>query len=321
MNDPFFIVGASRSGTTLLRMMLTSHSRLSIPPETWYLIPLRDELPHDRPLQAQEIDRAVAIMTGHRFWAGLKLDVIEFRRRVAALQAPFLRDVVEVVYGWYLEKEGKARWGDKTPIYVSVVPELAQMFPDARFIHLIRDGRDVGKSSQGHRWRGPFLHANLDEWIKTVDYDASWTAPELRARILRVHYEQLVLEPEVTLRELCRFLGEEFEPQMLSWQDKVDERIPAREVPIHSKLKRKTESGDVCRWKREMTRWEIFSAEAFMGKHLTRVGYERAYSSPLWAPAFAATRLYCRTLLPAGHFCKRAFRFVKRRVRPRERCA
>jgi len=317
-NAPFFIVGSGRSGSTLLRMMLCCHSRLAIPPETWYLLALLERLSIDRPLSAAELEVAEATITQEYRWPDLKLDAQEFRRRLGQLTAPYLRDVVEVIYRWHLEAEGKARWGDKTPIYVEIVPQLARMFPGSRFIHLVRDGRDVARSHQTAGWYGPWLHDNTREWTRALECHRRWAQTDaLRERILQVHYEDLVLDTEGTLRRICHFIGEKFEPAMLSWQEKVDEQVPERERHIHVKLKRRIDTGGVARWKGEMSARELLVAEAFMGEHLSYAGYERAYRGPLWAPAFMATRLYCRTVLPAVQLQLRAARFLRRRLAPR----
>jgi Sulfotransferase family len=314
---PFFIVGSGRSGSTLLRLMLCSHSRLAIPPETWYLLPLLQRFGSDVVLNAAEVESAVAIITQHYRWPDQNLDAQEFRRGVSQLTAPRLRDVVEIVYRWHAQAAGKTRWGDKTPLYIEILPQLATMFPDCRFIHLVRDGRDVAKSHQAAGWYGPWLHDNTREWTQALDCARRWAASDLRGRILQVRYEQLILDTEATLRRICQFIGEEFEPQMLSWQQQVDEQVPERERRIHTKLKRRFGSDDVARWKREMSDRELFVAEAFMGAHLARVGYERRYPGALWAPAFALTRLYCRTVLPAVAMQMRAVRFLRRRLIPR----
>lgn len=311
---PFFIVGCGRSGSTLLRMMLASHSRLAIPPETWYLIPLVEQLSTDRPLATDEIERAVSIMTSHYRWPDLNLDAADLRRSVAELRQPSLRDVVEVVYQRHLQAEGKVRWGDKTPVYISIVPQLAKMFPGARFIHLVRDGRDVAKSFQAQGWPSRWLHEGTGEWVAALDSTERWMASALREQILEVRYEDLVLDTETTLRETCRFLDEQFEPQMLSWEEKVDEQVPSRERHIHTKLKRKADATDVARWKREMTAREVLVAEAFMGAHLARARYERRFAGRLWTPIFALTRVYCLWALPAVGFSFRALRFARNRT-------
>jgi Sulfotransferase family len=311
---PFFIVGSGRSGSTLLRVMLCSHSRLTIPPETGYLLPLLERFSIDRPLDTAEIERAVSIMIHHYRWPDMKLDAQEFRRVLGQVPTPYLRDVVEVVYRWHMEAEGKSRWGDKTPGYIEIVPELARIFPNSRFIHLVRDGRDVAKSFQATGWGGPWLHDNTREWTRALECYRRWAASDLRERILQVRYEDLMLDMEATLQQICQFIGEEFEPQMLSWERMVDEQVPARERHIHTKLKRRIGSDGVARWKCEMTARELFIAEAFMGPHLTRVGYERRYPSPFWVPAFALIRLCCRTVLPAVDLQTRGMNFLRKRL-------
>jgi Sulfotransferase family len=313
---PFFIVGSGRCGSTLLRVMLASHSRLTIPPETWYLIPLVKRFSVDRLLNADEVESAVAIITSDYRWPDMKLDAQEFRREVSRLTEPYIRDLVEVVYRWHMHAEGKVRWGDKTPVYIEIVPELARMFPNSRFIHLIRDGHDVAKSFLDTGWGGRWLHDKTREWTKALEYQRRWARSEFRDRILDVRYEDFVLDMEATLRKICRFIGEEFEPQMLSWEGKVDDQVPAREQVRHTKLKQRVGPEGLARWKREMSARQTFVCEAFMGSHLARLGYERRYSAPFWAPAFALTRLYCRTVLPAVEFHIRAVGFLRRRLPP-----
>lgn len=312
---PFFIVGSSRSGSTLLRLMLTSHSRIAIPPETWYLIALLEKLPFDRPLRESEIGAAISMMTSHYTWPDLGLEAAEFRRRAAESSAVRLRDLVEMVYRWHMQVQGKSRWGDKTPAYIGIVPALAAMFGDAKFIHLIRDGRDVTKSFQRQGWGGPWMHGCAMEWLRAVELDRKLGKTALNARILRVHYEDLVLQPQATLRGICAFIDERFEDRMLLWRARVDEAVPDREKRFHSSLRRDMRQSDVGRWKREMTRREIFVAEALIGAQLSHFGYERRYRSKLWSPLFAATRTCCRRVLPLVALQRRVCGFVVRRLR------
>lgn len=311
---PFFIIGSSRSGSTLLRLMLASHSRIAIPSETWYLIALLEEFPGDRPLRKNEIGAAISMMTNHYTWPDMGLDATEFRHRVANLRGVRLRDLVEVVYQWHMEVEGKSRWGDKTPAYIEIVPALAAMFGNAKFIHLIRDGRDVAKSFQRQGWHGPWMHGYAREWLRAMELDRKLGKTQLNERILRVRYEDLVLHPEATLRTICAFIDERFEDPMLRWRGKAAEAIPDREKRLHSSLGREMTPSDVGRWKREMTSREVFVAEALIGTQLSRFGYERRYRSKLWSPLFAATRIYCRTVLPVVELQCRVSGFVGRRL-------
>jgi hypothetical protein len=280
-----------------------------------YLVPLTKQFSIDRPLDAREIEQAVSMITGHWRWPDLGFDAEDFRRRVSRLRQPYLSDVAEVVYRWYLEVQRKPRWGDKTPVYIEIVPQLARMFPSSRFIHLVRDGRDVAMSFRKLGWvESRWFHDNTVEWTRALEWHRRWSRSELGDRILQVRYEDLVLETEATVRAICRFLGEEFEVPMLSWERMVDEQLPAREHRFHTKLKQKVGEEGVARWKREMSASETFVCEAFMGAQLREQGYELRFQGPLWAPALAATRMYCRTVLPAVDFQSRAARFFRRRL-------
>jgi len=314
MNEPFFIIGSGRSGTTLLRMILASHSRISVPPETWYLLRMGELLDADRPLTRDEANRVVKIMTGHYRWPDMKIDAGSFAAKVADLNKPYLRDIVELVYLEHLKREGKQRWGDKTPGYFEIVPQLTKLFPGAKFIHFTRDGRDVAKSFQALRWSGSRLHDNAKEWLDAMNANAKWQKSEFAPQIFQARYEDLVLNTEETTRRLCAFLGEEFEPQMLAWQDNVDNLMPAREAHIHRSLKESPDAKFIFRWKTEMTTREMLISEAFMGKHLATLGYERRFNSPSWQPVFAAVRMYCRAILPIVDFPQRAVRLVAEKM-------
>ena len=311
---PFFIVGSSRSGSTLLRLMLASHSRIAIPSETWYLTTLVERFPFDRLLRENEINQAISVMTSHYTWPDMGIDAAEMRCRVDRLSEVRLRDLVEIVYRWHMEVGGKSRWGDKTPAYIEIVPPLAAMFGNAKFIHLIRDGRDVAKSFQRQGWHGPWMHGYTREWLRAVELDMKLSKTPLNGRILRVLYEDLVLDPEATLRRVCAFIDERFEAQMLRWHGKADNAIPLRDKQFHSGLGRDISPSDAGRWKREMTSREIFVAEALIGTQLSHFGYERLYRSRLWSPLLAITRIYCRNVLPVVGLQRRVFGLIGRRL-------
>jgi Sulfotransferase domain len=138
---------------------------------------------------------------------------------------------------------------------------------------------------------------------------------ELREQILLIYYEDLVREPGKTLRKICHFIGEPFEPQMLSWQDTVDAQVSAREHLVHNKLKLQIGVEGVARWKRELSARSTFFCEAFMATHLKRLGYELRYSGLLWAAAFALIRIVTPLLLPPYDWTLRTGRWFAARIR------
>ena len=152
-----FIVGSPRSGTTLLRLMLDAHPLLTIPPETHFL-PAVLELTGAGEALRQAFLRC--IVDGPR-WNDFHLSEETFERRLQAIEPFDLTHGLHAFYRMYGERQQKPRWGDKTPGYVLHLRRIAGVLPTARFIHLIRDGRDVAASLRklwwgpGRRHRGP----------------------------------------------------------------------------------------------------------------------------------------------------------------------
>ena len=136
-HEPFpFVVGMNRSGTTLLRMMLDAHSDLTIPPETHFVPDM---------IKAAKADDAtpesvLAAMKEHREWGDFEISDEEMLGRFRSLRKLKAGPAVRSFYDIYSERQGKPRWGDKTPIYVKNMRRIESVLPEARFIHVIRDG-------------------------------------------------------------------------------------------------------------------------------------------------------------------------------------
>ncbi len=312
---PFFIVGSGRSGTTLLRLILDDHTRLAVPPESWFLLPLVEHLPLTDELTPAQVDEAVRLVTEHYRWPDLEIDDEWFALHVRALERPTIRTIADLVFNTLRDRSGSPRWGDKTPRYVSIVPEIARLYPESQFIHLVRDGRDVVLSMWLRRWFGRWLVWNLDEWRDAMDHmerNRSVLPPE---RLLEVRYEELVLDTESTVRAICDFLGEPYEPAMLQWEDHIDDRIPGREMHIHQKLRRRPQPDDVARYTRELNAVQAFMLEAHLGERLRRQGYEARFVSRLWRGPFWLARVAARLGLPVADVLVRAPGALWRRVK------
>lgn len=289
-DPPFFIVGCSRSGTTLLRLILAGHSRLCIPPETVFLIPLVRSLPLDRPLSRDERRHALAIIMEHPRWPDQGIPGERFRDAILRLPQVWLRDVVDAVYRGETERTGKPRWGDKTPYYIEIVPELVRLYPDARFINLIRDGRDVAISYKAAGFHERWYEGEAYDWVRAVRLAETYHASPIGSRILDLRYEHFVTDVTAAVQEVCAFLGETFEPAMLDWTGRIDTSLPEREHWMHGSLRRKPRDDDIARWKRELNVLEIVALEAFLGDCLARTGYELRFKGVAWKPALWLTR-------------------------------
>lgn len=160
------IVGTGRCGTTLLRLMLDAHPDLAISPETHFI-------PHVAAARAGSPNPAVTFIkavVGSRTWGDLHLDSQALGEAVRRLEPFTVGEALRLIYRLYAACFGKARWGDKTPIYFSQMSLIHRLLPEARFVHIIRDGRDVALSHSG-LWFGPRLEEDPATWWTSAGQD------------------------------------------------------------------------------------------------------------------------------------------------------
>lgn len=282
-----FIVGVGRSGTTMLRLMLDAHPDLAIPPETHFVPELIDAIE-----SGATPEQAVATMTAVRQWGDLHTDpddVVARWRRLASFETgPALR----AFYEMYAERQGKPRYGEKTPAYVKNMVKIEAAMPEARFIHVIRDGRDVA----------------LSRWKRTLgDKDpapASQVAETWQRRIRRaqrhgrkvghymeLRYEDLVTDTEPNLRRIAGFLELPWDPVMLTYHEHAAERMAemARDLPAtdgkptrpgeermqaHAMTQKPPDPSAMYRWKEKMSPGDVAAFDGAAGELLADLGYE-----------------------------------------------
>jgi Sulfotransferase family len=306
---PFFIVGSSRSGTTLLRLMLAGHSRLHIPPETWFIEPLVAQFPLADALSPNDLQLALNVMTRHRRWPDMEISADELERQASNLVSPKLADIINIVYRHHLHGAGKLRIGDKTPRYVRIVPKLCALYPGAKFIHLIRDGRDVAISFIDAKFNGRPYHGKKFEWTQAVQKGLSYRNSSYAHQIMEVRYEELVTNLRPTVRKICAFLGENFEPQLLEWTDRTY-LVPAREKRIHMKLDKPLQGNPVAVWRRKLSVFECFVFEACLHRELLRLGYELRFDGVAWRALLKGASWAFYVMAP---LLNRGIPFLKRR--------
>ena len=270
---PVVILGVSRSGTTLLKEMLDGHSELAIPSESYFIPQLWDrhgDQP-DRGAFLADLGRLARI----KEW-GLTPELISERMPAE----PGFAEAVQAVYRAYAALHGKPRFGDKTPSYMQRLELLERSFPAARYVHLIRDGRDAGLSFISMRRRPRFnwarprgLAAFAAQWRREVRGARSFGRGLTEGRYLEVRFEDLVTEPEATLRVICSFLELAFEEAMLSYH----ERFSASQPVDHATLAQPPDP-DARRWREQMPDRDQRRFEAAAGDLLAELGYERRYA-------------------------------------------
>lgn len=280
---PFFVIGAPRSGTTMLRMMLNRHPELAIPPESHFLVPLMRQLPRQGILNTDQVRSAVGIIAHCPRFLSWKTTAEELRAAAMRLSTPTLQAVVDEAFQLETGHTGRPRWGDKTPLYASYVRELDQLFPQAQFIHIVRDGRDVSLSLKNLAWSGWTEYERARFWARVVEKAEASGAQIGSSRYLRVFYEDLVLDPEVSIGRLCSFLDIPFSRDMLSFHEDALSHItaPERKTGVHDKLARPPRKTDVARWRKESTPLSILLFEANAGRTMDLLGIPRHFSGAL----------------------------------------
>jgi hypothetical protein len=269
-NAPIFIVGSGRSGTSLLRDMLCAHPDIAIPGESNFMPTFYGA--YGDPAGPDEARRLAArILNLHwvKKW-NLPLTPDDFAadRSFAA--------VVPRLYRCHATREGKARWGDKTPAYVSHIPLLAELFPGARFLHIVRDGRDVAMSFVRH-YAGPRnVHTAAEHWLRSVEEGRRAGEVLGPAAYLEIRYESLVSDPETVLRGVCAFLDAQYHEAMAN-----PPRRPSRNAPgvFASRTHHRVSSTRVVaenqgKWKDGLTRRQRVIFESVAQTGLRALGYE-----------------------------------------------
>ena len=279
---PIFIVGHPRSGTTLLRFLLSSHPRIHIPEETGFLPFLAKDREIEAELSLARVQQIVErIGRLNRLWQGLVTDVPAF---YAALPEPKLRFVLDALYRRQIAEHGAARWGDKTPVYVRYMPTLDQIFPSAQFVHMIRDGRDAALSAR-EKWPDRRRYMDhyylLKNWVRNVDAGQKAGRDLGPDRYLEVRYERLVQDPQPVLEEICSFLGETFQPAMLDHVQLARRIGPGPQG--HVEVLQPISTASVGRWKTDLSPFDQKMADRLAGPTLLVLGYELAESGPLSA--------------------------------------
>jgi LPS sulfotransferase NodH len=324
MERPIFVIGHQRSGTTLLQSLLGAHSRIAAPPELYFIYRVAHhaeyfgELTDDGNLRRalrEALDAPLDILAA----CGWEFDTLLERAR----QGPrTYRGLFEALMGDFAERQGKVRWSEKSP--GQTLGEAYALVPDAQFVHIVRDPRDVVASSVRAPMTEPDVTAIARGW-------RDFTLRNVRrgfvigpAQYLQLRYEDLTRDPAAVLRIVCAFLGEDYEPAML--EDPSLRRVTVPEIAKGwqgGALESVRATGE-GRWRTRLGRRDQWRVHAVVGPLLAALGYEppglreRLPALPLAAAESAQRVLARRRRPPAATPAERyrlAREFIDSRVR------
>jgi hypothetical protein len=283
------IVGSPRSGTTLLRFMLDSHRELAIPPETGFLS-LGTKFRGRGDKLREKFFRAVTNFPSEApGWPDFEISEESFRASLRGIEPFTVAEGYRAFYRLYAARFGKSRWGDKTPLYCMELNVIRKILPEARFIHIIRDGRDAALSLRG-MWFSPGweIETQAAYWRDCVL--AARRAGAGRPDYIEVRYEDLILNTRETLNRLCTFIELDYDDAMLSYYRRAPERLKEHKGRFRpdgtvlrsqeqrlGQQKRTTEPPDPARvfaWRSAMSPDEKERFRLVAGDLLSDLGYE-----------------------------------------------
>lgn len=289
----FFIMGRPRSGTTLLSTLFDAHPNVKIPPEFPILLPL-----YQRFRKIKYWDRSAILsfvefifqhnVFIHRTLENLKIDREAFTRDLLTLEGKGnIRDfLIRVNYNGYslFPKEEILLVGDKNPVYSIYTSRFLKIFPEAKFICILRDYRDNFVSMRklaDLKLEAPILPLQVYRWKYVVRHFLK-CREKYPDRVKIIRYEDLVTKQQEMIPELCRYLGIPFEPSVFDFHRKQEETIKTYNNPLierfHGSLMKPINTGRMELFKKEMTAEEIALADAIAGRYAGMFHYRQSGS-------------------------------------------
>lgn len=258
---PIFIVGSPRSGTTFLRDLLNSHPHLAIPNETHFIPKLY--LAYGEPQSLTEVKKIFQWIEKtsyfRRFQIELKSDDLN--------NCQTFSDIIYLIFNAYAQKQGKKRWADKTPTYLNHMQLLLKIFPNAKFIHLIRDGRDVALSMIPLVFSHNNIYTAAWGWKNTVNKGIKQSRSIPQGQYLEIRFEDLILETEKTMKNLCQFIDEPYTSDILKATRSGDyQHMSGTILPVADLSK-------INQWENKMSIKDQMIFESVAGDLLAQLGY------------------------------------------------
>ena len=241
--SPTFLIGAERSGTTLFRLMVDSHPEITCIENLDYVI----NAVEDDGSFPSLADYAVRLETETVYsTSGFSLD-------------QSLPDLAAVANDFVAQRMAASGKSSVAVMAHDGLEAILRIWPDAKFIHIVRDPRGVALSAKAFEW-GTAVYFGISRWASLMDEWDRVTAPMAADRLMEIRFEDLVTDHEAVLTDVCAFLGHSYSPEMLSYAAETDYELP---IP-----------GKADEWASLITDREMQEIEARVGGRLAAKGYE-----------------------------------------------
>ena len=274
---PFFIVGSGRCGTTLLRRVIMASDGIHIPPENFSL---------------DKLIRSFNQYRLHEDWNTIVyLAVAQLCQNTEGWFESFPNELVnratqcpknERSLSWLLDSLYKYQaeisnaecllWGDKTPWNINIMDSILQVFPNAKFIHMIRDGVDVVYSYKRTGFYGDDISIPAQKWQSAINLGNRFKKKN-PSKIIEIKYENLINEPNKTLENICKYLSIEFDEKMLNIYDN-DTINDLKKIKHHKNALKPISAKNIGKGRKEITQNERKKLKKTINTQLLELGYE-----------------------------------------------
>lgn len=262
--DPVFVIGHGRSGTSILTNLIRKYLGVAFGTESQFFVRYYRRLSAYGDLNVEaNLERLLNDIAGERFFArsrkfGLHLDVA---RAMRECKARTYAAVLDAILRQCADAQRRARWGDKTPEYIRHLPVLLELFPRAQFIHIVRDGRDVALSGYQTHFGCKNAYTAAREWRSVVEEGRRFGAALPPGAFVEIRYEDLLRTPADVMARLVRFL-------------EIDDAGGSLTAHVGQHVRADLRSGNSNKWEREMDEADQMLFAALAGDTLRACGYK-----------------------------------------------
>jgi hypothetical protein len=288
LDEPIFIIGMARSGTTLLRLMLTAHPDFCVPPESLFFVSLEPKY-GNLPDLSENLDAFLDDLYGNERFRDWKVDRKLLAENLSSVSPLTYAKAVAIVYQTYRQQVDPTAsfWGDKNPVHIYHIDRIRKHFPKARLLLISRDIRSIYASLLRNekkfpgKWESSCI-ANVVSVTKQFNHAVS-VIERYRddERFYATFYRNLVNSPEAELRGICSWLGVDFSESMLRFHEKnqKEQLVPTRELGWHARTLKPVASDRLELWKKEVSPTELAALEVLNAENMQKLGYQRTTAS------------------------------------------